>query len=79
MPAPKPDQLIDATGLRCPMPVLRAQKALRSMAEGDVLEVYATDPASKTDMPVFCLEAGHDLVSMTEEGGLLVYLIRKGS
>jgi tRNA 2-thiouridine synthesizing protein A len=79
MPAPKPDQLIDATGLRCPMPVLRAQKALRSMAEGEVLEVHSTDPASKTDMPAFCSEAGHDLVSMTEDDGLLVYLIRKGS
>ena len=49
------------------------------MAEGEVLEVHSTDPASKTDMPAFCSEAGHDLVSMTEDDGLLVYLIRKGS
>jgi len=78
MPAPKPDQSIDATGLRCPMPVLRTQKALRGMATGQTLEVHATDPASKTDMPAFCSEAVHKLVSISEDDGLLVYRIRKG-
>ena len=74
-----PTRTLDATGLLCPLPVLRAQKALRDMAAGDVLEVHATDPASKTDMPAFCEEAGHTLLDARDEDGLLVYVIRKES
>jgi tRNA 2-thiouridine synthesizing protein A len=72
-----PTKTLDATGLLCPLPVLRAQKLLRTMAAGEVLEVHATDPASKTDMPAFCTEAGYKLVSTADQGGLLIYLIRK--
>ena len=74
-----PTRTLDATGLLCPLPVLRAQKALRDMAAGDVLEVHATDPASKTDMPAFCAEARHTLLDAHDEDGLLVYVIRKES
>ncbi|TDI61341.1 MAG: sulfurtransferase TusA family protein [Alphaproteobacteria bacterium] len=73
-----PTQTLDATGLLCPLPVLRAQRKLRSMKAGEVLEVLATDPASKTDMPAFCDEAGHALISAEEVGEMLVYRIRKG-
>ena len=72
-----PTQTLDATGLLCPLPVLRAQKALRSMAEGEVLEVHATDPASKADMPAFCAESGHEFLGLDEQDSLLIYQIRK--
>jgi len=73
-----PTHTLDATGLLCPLPVLRAQKKLRTMDAGEVLEVHATDPASKTDMPAFCEEAGYALVSTAEQDGLLIYVILKG-
>jgi tRNA 2-thiouridine synthesizing protein A len=72
-----PTKTLDATGLLCPLPVLRAQKVLRGMAEGDVLEVHATDPASKTDMPAFCEEAGYTLLDARDDNGLLIYIIKK--
>ena len=58
--------LLDATGLRCPIPVLRARKRLRAMAPGDRLEVLADDPASPIDMRHFCATEGHDIVEAQE-------------
>lgn len=72
------DEEIDATGLLCPLPVLRAQKRLRAMANGAVLRLLATDPASWVDVPHFCATGGHELLSATDEGGIKTYLIRKG-
>ena len=69
-------QTLDATGLLCPMPVLRAQKILREMATGEVLEMHTTDPASWTDIPAFCQEAGHRLVSQ-EPGDTMAFIIEK--
>jgi tRNA 2-thiouridine synthesizing protein A len=76
-PVETPTQVLDATGLLCPLPVLRAQRKLRSMAAGEVLEVLATDPASKTDMPAFCDEAGYKLLEASQLDGLLIYIIQK--
>ena len=72
-----PTKTLDATGLLCPLPVLRAQKMLRGMAAGDVLEVLATDTASLSDMPAFCVEAGYELLEATDQDGVLIYIIRK--
>jgi tRNA 2-thiouridine synthesizing protein A len=69
---------IDATGLLCPLPVLKARKRLLSLAPGQVLRLIATDPASWIDVPHFCAEAGHDLLSARDEAGLRTYLIRRG-
>ncbi|WP_341365977.1 sulfurtransferase TusA family protein [Yoonia sp. BS5-3] len=69
---------LDAKGLLCPLPVLKARKRLRSLAPGDVLEVEADDPAAIIDIPHFCSEAGHDLVSTEDRGAVQVYMIRKG-
>ncbi len=66
---------IDARGLLCPLPVLRARKALLAMAPGDVLEIAADDPMAAVDMPHFCAEAGHDLVAVREGP---IYVIRRG-
>ena len=71
------DEAIDATGLLCPLPVLRAAKRLRSLPSGFVLKVEADDPAAVIDVPHFCDEQGHTLLSASESGGRQVYLIRR--
>ncbi|MGB3316397.1 MAG: sulfurtransferase TusA family protein [Albidovulum sp.] len=71
------DQEIDATGLLCPLPVLKARKRLSGMAQGAVLRLIATDPAAVIDVPHFCAEAGHELISTAEDGAAQVYLIRR--
>ncbi|MCP3971226.1 MAG: sulfurtransferase TusA family protein [Rhodobacteraceae bacterium] len=72
------DQDVDATGLRCPLPVLKARKRLSGMASGEVLRVEADDPVAVVDFPHFCAENGHDLLAVQEAGEIRVYLIRKG-
>jgi tRNA 2-thiouridine synthesizing protein A len=72
------DDEIDATGLLCPLPVLKARKRLKAMAKGGVLRLIATDPAAVIDVPHFCTEAGHDLVSAENAQNPQVYLIRRG-
>ncbi|MDA7428823.1 sulfurtransferase TusA family protein [Primorskyibacter aestuariivivens] len=69
---------IDAVGLLCPLPVLKARKALKSLQNGDVVELHADDPAAVVDVPHFCMEAGHALVDSREAEGVQIYVIRKG-
>ncbi len=69
---------LDARGLKCPLPVLRARKLLKSMNVGDELMIIATDPAAPRDFAAFCAEAGHDLLSSTEEAGGSRILLRRG-
>jgi tRNA 2-thiouridine synthesizing protein A len=68
---------LDATGLLCPLPVLKARKRLQALAAGEALTVLADDPAAIVDVPHFCAESGHVLVSSTIEGALQTYVIRK--
>jgi tRNA 2-thiouridine synthesizing protein A len=69
---------IDAEGLLCPLPVLRARKRLAAMLPGAVLRLRATDPASWVDVPHFCQQSGHQLLQAREQDGVRVYLIRRG-
>ena len=71
------DHELDARGLLCPLPVLKAAKRMRGLAPGDVLRLLADDPAAVVDVPHFCAEQGPELVSATEEDGVQVYLIRR--
>lgn len=72
------DETLDTSGLLCPLPVLKARKRLRQMMAGQVLQVLATDPAAIIDIPHFCAECGHALLSMQDaEDGSQIYLIRK--
>ncbi len=75
----EPDDTLDALGLLCPLPVLKARKRLKSLPSGAILEILADDPAAIVDVPHFCSEAGHTLVSQSEATDHQVYLIRKGS
>ncbi|MEL6449950.1 MAG: sulfurtransferase TusA family protein [Pseudomonadota bacterium] len=70
--------MLDATGLLCPLPVLKARKRLTALATGQELTVHADDPAAIVDVPHFCAEAGHTLVSSDLDGPVQVYVIRKG-
>ena len=69
---------IDAIGLLCPLPVLKARKMLNSMDKGQLLALVATDPAAIVDVPHFCSEAGHVFVGQTPVGDAIRYVIRKG-
>ncbi|TMV09177.1 preprotein translocase subunit TatB [Ruegeria sediminis] len=71
-------ETLDALGLLCPLPVLKARKRLKSLPDGALLRVLADDPAAIVDVPHFCAEAGHALVSQDDENGYQSYLIRKG-
>ncbi|PJF09754.1 sulfurtransferase TusA family protein [Pseudorhodobacter sp. MZDSW-24AT] len=73
------DDEVDAAGLLCPLPVLRARKRLLAMQPGQVLRVVATDPAAVIDLPHFCSQSGDVLLSSEQEGTARVFLIRKGS
>lgn len=70
---------VDARGLRCPLPVLRARKVLAEMAPGAVLAIEADDPLAAIDLPHFCTEAGHTLLDMqTAPDGARCFVIRRG-
>ena len=72
------DYQLDVSGYRCPLPVLKAAKKLRSMTPGEILRLIATDPASQVDIPHFCSEHGHDLVFEESRSHCLVFYIRRG-
>lgn len=74
----QPDSTLDATGLLCPLPVLKARRALRAVPAGGFLEVLATDPGAIKDFEHFCQTTGCELVESGErEGGVLRFLLRK--
>jgi tRNA 2-thiouridine synthesizing protein A len=69
--------ILDTKGFNCPIPVLKARRALREIAAGEQLTVLATDPASMIDLPHFCNAMGHELVESSEDDGVFTYIIRK--
>ena len=71
-------QELDARGLNCPLPILRAKKAIAGLAEGDTLRVLATDPGSQKDMESFCRQTGNELMESTRLDGDFVFIVRKG-
>lgn len=71
------DDELDAQGLLCPLPVLKARKRLKGMPAGAVLRVLATDPAAVIDIPHFCHESGHELLGSGDIGPSQYYLIRR--
>ncbi|RVT86830.1 sulfurtransferase TusA family protein [Rhodobacteraceae bacterium CCMM004] len=72
------DADLDALGLLCPLPVLKARKRLRAMAPGAVLRVRADDPAAAIDIPHFCAEAGHEMLHVEEHDAAQHYFLRNG-
>jgi tRNA 2-thiouridine synthesizing protein A len=65
---PKITTSLDLKGLKCPLPVLKARRAIKEMTPGQVLAVIVDDPAAELDFPHFCETTGHKLLSLTTEG-----------
>jgi tRNA 2-thiouridine synthesizing protein A len=68
---------LDARGLNCPLPILRAKKAMNGMNSGEVLKIVATDPGSVKDFEAFCRQSGDELMDSQEDSGEFTYLIKK--
>ena len=72
------DATLDAKGLNCPLPILKAKKALKDVPAGGTLEVLSTDPGSVADFQAFCRTTGHGLLEHSEAKGVYRYLIKRG-
>jgi tRNA 2-thiouridine synthesizing protein A len=70
-------ETLDARGLLCPLPVLKARKRLKSLSPGESLCMLADDPAAIVDVPHFCAESGHTLVDQSDAADHQIYVIRK--
>ena len=68
---------VDATGLACPMPIVRTKKAMDTLQTGEVLEVHVTDKGSIKDIPAWANKSGHDIVKHVEEDDVLKFWIKK--
>ncbi len=73
------DQTVDAKGLNCPLPILRAKKALQTLGAGGTIEVLATDPGSVKDFQAFCRTTGNELVESSTEGNVFRFVLRKSA
>jgi tRNA 2-thiouridine synthesizing protein A len=73
------DQLLDVKGLNCPLPILRAKKALKEVAVGGTLEVLATDPGAVKDFEAFCRQTGNELIESKAEAKVFSFIIKRTS
>ena len=71
------DETLDAKGLNCPLPILKAKKALNNVAVDGTLEILATDPGSVADFDAFCRTTGHEMVESSTHGDVYRFVIRK--
>ena len=75
---PDSNQELDARGLNCPLPILRAKKTLNGMAAGEVLKIIATDPGSVKDFQAFATQTGNQLLDSSEVNGEFHFFLKKG-
>mgnify|MGYP005606437953 FL=1 len=71
------DQTLDAKGLNCPLPILKAKKALTAMPAGATLEILATDPGAVKDFAAFCRTTGHELVEQSVGGNVYRFVLKR--
>ena len=71
-------KMLDAKGLACPMPVVRARKVMKEMEIGEILEIQATDKGSVADLAAWSKSGGHELIEQTEDNGVFSFWIKKG-
>ncbi len=69
---------LDTKGLNCPLPILKAKKALKDLVAGEVLEVLTTDPGSVKDFDSFCRSTGNELMETADDDGVYTFMIKKG-
>ena len=72
------DHILDARGLLCPMPIVKAAKEIKGLEPGQVLKIMATDRGSVADVPAWAEDTGNELIDWHEEDGVFVYYVRKG-
>jgi tRNA 2-thiouridine synthesizing protein A len=70
------DQTLDAKGLNCPLPILKAKKSLKTLSAGQTLEILATDPGSVADFEAFCRTTGHELVEHSIDDNIYRFIIK---
>lgn len=70
------DQLLDAKGLNCPLPILKAKKALTALPPGGTLEIHATDPGAVKDFEAFCRSTGNELLESRVDGKVYIFVIK---
>jgi tRNA 2-thiouridine synthesizing protein A len=73
---PTPDDVLDAKGLNCPLPILKTKLALQRLEDGQILHVLATDPHSVVDFKAYCARTGHELLKLIETDGLMEFYIQ---
>lgn len=73
------DQTLDTKGLNCPLPILKAKKALSAMGPGETLEILSTDPGSVKDFEAFCRTTGNELVEHDEGGGTYRFVLKRAA
>ena len=73
------DKVLDAKGLNCPLPILKAKKAINEVSPGGTLEILATDPGAVADFQAFCRQTGNELVEHSEAGGVYRFLIKRAA
>ena len=71
------DQVLDASGLSCPMPIIKTKKAMDELQSGQVLKMISTDPGSVPDVTAFSKKTGHELLGHEEDGGSYTFYIKK--
>ena len=72
------DLELDARGLNCPLPILRAKKSIQQLNPGQVLKIVATDPGSVKDFEAFCKQTGNNLLASSQQGSEYHFNIQKG-
>ena len=77
--SPAVDQVLDAKGLNCPLPILKARKAIEKMQAGQVLQVISTDPGAVADFEAFCRQTGNELVDSSTDDGVYSFLIKRAA
>ena len=71
--------VLDTSGMTCPIPVLKAKKAITPLKPGDILEIIATDPSAVLDFDVFCTIGGHTIIHRSEKDGVFRFQIERGT
>lgn len=71
------DNVIDARGLVCPLPVLKLAKVLRDQSKGEIVTVLADDPIAVVDIPHFCAQSGNQLISQSDSGDHQIYVVQR--
>lgn len=72
-----PDEVLDAQGLSCPMPILKTKKLMKKMQPGQILEVQSTDPGTRNDLPAFASRSGDEFLGEEENDGFVSFFIKK--